>query len=46
MTFNLFTINTIIHLFTETDKVKSFIYDFQQVEGGQENLGHFANRYG
>ena len=44
--FNLFTMNTINHLFTKTDKLRSFIYDVQQEEGGHENLGNFANGYG
>ena len=46
MKFNLFTMNTIIHFFTETDKLRSFIYDAQQEKGGHENLGNFANGYG
>ena len=43
---NLSTINTIIHYFTLTDKLRSFIDDVQQEEGGHENLGNFANGYG
>ena len=46
MNFNLFTVNTIIHSFTSTDKLRSFIYDVQQEEGGHETLGNFANDYG
>ena len=37
--------NTIIHFFTQTDKLRPFIDGVQQ-EGGHENLGHFANGYG
>ena len=46
MKFNLFTMNAIIHFFTQTDKLRSFIYDVQQEEGGHENLANFANGYG
>ena len=42
---NLFKMNAIIHYFTETDKLKSLIYDVQQEEGGHENLDNFANGY-
>ena len=37
--------NKIIHFFTETDKLRSFIDGVQQEEEGQENLGSFANGY-
>ena len=37
--------NAIIHYFTETDKLRSLIYDVQQEEGGHENLDNFANGY-
>ena len=46
MSFNLFTMNTIIHFFESTDKLRSFIYDIQQEEGGHQTLGIFANDYG
>ena len=46
MKFNLFTLNTIIHFLKKTDKLRSFIYEVQQAEGGHENLGNFANGYG
>ena len=46
MKFTLFTMYTLIHLFTQTGKLRSFIYDIQEEEGGHENLGNFANGYG
>ena len=46
MKFNLFTMNTIIHFFAWTDKLRSFIYDVQEEKRGHENLGNFANGYG
>ena len=33
---NLLTMNTIIHFFTQTNKLRSFIYDVHQQEGGHE----------
>ena len=42
---NLFTMNTIIHFFTQTDKLRSFIDGVLQ-EGGHKNLGNFADGYG
>ena len=44
--FNLFTMSTIINFFTSTDRLRAFIYDVQQEEGGHGNLGNFANGYG
>ena len=46
MKFNLFTMSTTIHFFTLTDKLRSFIYDFQQEKRCHENLSNFANGYG
>ena len=43
---NLFTINTIMHFLTWTDKLRSIMYDVQQEEEGHENLDNFANGYG
>ena len=43
MKINLFTMKTIIHFLTQTDKLRSFIYDVQQEEGGREHSGNFAN---
>ena len=44
--FNLFTMSTIVNFFTSTDRLRAFICDVQQEEGGHENLGNFANGYG
>ena len=38
--------NKIIHFFTSTDKLRSFIDGVQQEQGGHENLENFANGYG
>ena len=38
--------NTAIHFFTQADKLRSFIYDAQQEEGGHEYLDNFWNGYG
>ena len=35
--------NTIIHFFTYTDKLRSFIHDVQQEDRGHEHLGNFEN---
>ena len=37
--------NTIIHFFILTDKLRSFIDDVQQEQRGHENLGNFVKGY-
>ena len=46
MKFNLYAMNIIIHFFTKTDQLLSFINDVNHEEGGQENLANFANGFG
>ena len=46
MKYTKFTVNKIIHFFTKTDKLQSFIYDVQQEKGGHKYLGNFTNDYG
>ena len=38
--------NIITHTFLHKQKLRLFIYDVNQEEGGHENLGNFANSWG